>query len=244
MNKEIDLVLFAGGYAGSLRPITEYMPKAMLPLGNKFLIQRIIEELIATCPIGKIYIIANYFSELIFEYARLLKKANVIKNDIIYVEMPKTYNTGGILLKIKDSISEDFLLYYSDVLPVNLNYSSLLKLHFRESDDILGTLVTSRIYHVETGYVDVDSNGYVSSFVEKPQKDQNIKNMAIVIIKSRIIDYIKNRNDNFFKDVFTAAIKEGEVFKNFDHNADWHHFQHISKYHYEHVLNYEKWLKK
>ena len=241
---KIDFVLLAGGYAGSLQPLTEFMPKAMLPLGNKPILHHIIEDVTSHCAINKIYLLCNHFSGIIFEYVNLLIQANQVKEEVIFIKSdPELYDNGGILLEIKNTISSDFLLYYSDVLPINMNYQSFLDRHFKnKADDYLGTLSTSYQYNLETGYV-YEEQGEISSFIEKPDKDDRLKNMAIGIFNPRIFDQITSKKDNFYRDVIGRAMRNGYKFGNFIHNDAWYHFQHLSKYHYEHVLNNNKWIK-
>jgi len=52
------------------------------------------------------------------------------------------------------------------------------------------------------------------------------------------------KKDNFFADAIPRLVENGLLFENYIHDDRWHHFQHINKYHFEHVFNYEKWNKK
>ena len=245
MNKKIDLVLLAGGYAGSLRPITEFMPKAMLFLGNKPLIHHILEDVSSKSNLNKIFIFVNYFKEIIIGYVNLLRKANLLKEEIIFIETDlEEFNTAGALLKLKNIVTDQFILYYSDVLPIAMNYSDLINSHFENNPDKLtiGTLATSNYYELETGYVEVDSSNYITNFIEKPCTDEKIKNMAIGVFESEIINHISKKSDNFFRDVIPNLLKNGYKLKNYTHNNKWYHFQHVNKYHSEHVKNYSKWI--
>ena len=241
---KIDLVLLAGGHGGSLRPITEYMPKAMLPLGNKILIHRILETVTSTCKINKIILISNYFCELIFEYVCILSQAGIINNELFFFNASSFKPTnGGILQRIKDKLSNNFILYYADVLPLYMDFNSLINQHLKKKDSsYLGTLSTSYYYKLETGYIETDGEN-ITTFTEKPDKDGKLKNMAIGIFKKDLLDTISNDGDDFYKDVIPNTIKQGYKFGNYIHEHGWHHFQHINKYHLEQVIKYKEWIK-
>jgi len=247
IHSQVDVVLYAGGGAGSLRPITEFIPKAMLPLGNKPIIHHILESITRSCNIGQIFIFVNYYKEMIIEYVNLLVKAGIIKAKIHFVETPLhgagSFGSGGCLPLIEKMVGDTFLLYYSDVLAPALNFSELLAAHSQNRpDNMLGTLVTSTHYRSEVGCVELGSDNYLKCFVEKPSRSDRIINMAIGVFDAGIIKHVSRKEDNFFGDIIPRVLNEGYLIRNFNYDTEWHHFQHISKYHYEHVINYERWV--
>lgn len=108
----------------------------------------------------------------------------------------------------------------------------------------MGTLAVSNRYKLDTGYVEVDKGGNVTRFNKKPECNEKLKHIGISLFTSEIFELIRDLDENLHPDVVGTAIQMGRKMQCYVHDGQWHHFQHISKYHFEHVVNYDKWFIK
>ena len=227
-------VILAGGLGTRLRPLSNYIPKPMIPIGKKEkpLLEYIIKlfrrnDVKDLIIIGsyKIYQIKNYFGD-----------GSRFGVKISYVE-DKQEGTAGCILRACHLVDKDFIVYYGDILS-NINLKNMVKFHKKRK--CIATIAVSSNVPVEVGVVKVE-NSKVVSFIEKP-KIKLYTNIAIYVVKERIIEYIrelkgrKNKVD-FAKDVFPYVLRKGEEIAAYVTNCYWNDIGNLAKYE---KLNHEE----
>ena len=155
------VVIMAGGKGKRLRPLTYKLPKPLLPLGDKSVIETIIEGL-KLYGFEKIIISVKYKSELIKKYLGNGTKLGV---SLSYVNEEKEMGTAGSLGLIKNKIEKPFLVVNGDVL-TKVNYRNLLDFHLLERNEITAC-VKKYDFQIPFGVVEADSNN-ITKIVEKP----------------------------------------------------------------------------
>ncbi|HOA18221.1 MAG TPA: sugar phosphate nucleotidyltransferase, partial [Fervidobacterium sp.] len=115
-----DALILAGGLGTRLRPLTYAVPKPLLPVGEKPIIERIIENL-KSQGVKNFFISINYKGEMIKNY---LKSGRSLGVDIYYVEEETFTGTAGSLLHLPNAIGKDILIHNGDVLS-NIDLSKL-----------------------------------------------------------------------------------------------------------------------
>ena len=118
------VVIMAGGKGTRLRPHTEHCPKPMLPVGDKPMLEILLEQCIAS-GFSKFYFSVNYLKEHIIEYFSDGSKWGVSINYLVETE---PLGTAGSLQLLPNSINEPFLVLNGDVL-TRLDPSQLLQFH-------------------------------------------------------------------------------------------------------------------
>ncbi len=132
-------VILAGGLGMRLRPFTEVIPKPLLPLGEKALLEIQIERL-AKQGFADVYIALNYRSDYIRAYLGTGEKYGV---RIHYSEEEKPLGTCGPLSLLKDALMEPFLLMNGDIL-TKANLADILAFS-RERPEVDLTIATKKI---------------------------------------------------------------------------------------------------
>lgn len=154
------VVLMVGGLGTRLRPLTANVPKPMLDVGGKPILQTIVEKF-ASYGFVQIVMCVNYKSHVIQDYFGNGSKFGV---NIEYIEEDKRLGTAGALTLLSN-ISEPFFVMNGDLL-TNVNFEHLLDFHIYNKS--IATMCL-REYDLEVPYgvVTID-NGKISSIQEKP----------------------------------------------------------------------------
>ena len=118
-------VILAAGEGKRLRPFTETMPKVMLPVANKPIIEYVIEA-VKQCGVTEIIIVVGYKKEVIMEYFKDFKNVK-----ITYVFQEKQLGTSHALLQAEKLLDKKFIVLSGDNI---INYQSILRLIDNKSD--------------------------------------------------------------------------------------------------------------
>jgi dTDP-glucose pyrophosphorylase/CBS domain-containing protein len=177
----IQAVIMAGGLGIRLRPLTENLPKPMLPLDGKPLLVRIIEQL-RQVGIHRIDVTTHYKPEKITEY---FGDGSAYGVELKYVNEEQPLGTGGALGLIPKP-EHSLLVINGDVL-TDVNFRSMYHFHQENKSDLT---MAVRQYDVEVPYgvVDVES-AHVKSISEKPTMKFFV-NAGVYLIEPSVYQYI------------------------------------------------------
>ncbi|MBR3871363.1 MAG: nucleotidyltransferase family protein [Paludibacteraceae bacterium] len=132
--------IFAAGLGTRLKPLTDTMPKALVPVGGKPLLYHVIEKL-KSAGIKKIVINIHHFGEMIIEY---VKENNNFGIEIVFSdERQMLLETGGAIKHAVDLLGDEpFLIHNVDILS-NVDIKALINAH-TESNSAATLLVSKR----------------------------------------------------------------------------------------------------
>ena len=172
--------LMAGGFGKRLQPLTNRTPKPLLKVGEKPILEIIIERLVKA-GFHRFYISTHYMPELVMNHFGDGKKWGI---NIKYIHEETPLGTGGALgLLPKDQINEPLLLMNGDLL-TNLDFKSLIKFH--EETNAFATVCVNEYEHTVPFGV-IESEGVrVLSIEEKPTYNHFI-NAGIYVLSENII---------------------------------------------------------
>lgn len=195
------VVIMAGGKGTRLYPYTKILPKPLIPIGEKTIIERIMDNFEkAGC--NKFYITINYKKNMIKAYLGEKRK----KYEVEYVEEEKFLGTGGSLALLKGKINEPFFVSNCDIL-VDADYYDILKYHKEEKNMI--TMVTSlKNYVIPYGVIKLDNTGRVIDTVEKPEMDYLV-NSGLYILEPECLNDIPQNEFFHITDLINMYLKKG-----------------------------------
>ena len=177
------VVLMAGGKGKRLRPHTANCPKPMLQVGNKPMLEIILENCISR-GLSKFYISVNYLKDQIINYFQDGSQWGVSINYLIEEE---PLGTAGCLALLPRTLTEPFLVINGDIL-TRLNPSNLISFH--NSQKSMATLcVRKHTLDIPFGVVETDGFNLLS-IEEKPNYNYLI-NAGVYIINPSIISIIE-----------------------------------------------------
>ena len=197
----LEAVIMAGGRGKRLSPLTDTVPKPMLRLGDKPIIEHNIDRLISF-GIKKIYISVKYLGQQIVDYLGDGSQKGIT---IEYVWEDEPLGTAGALALINNLSTEHILLMNSDLF-TNVNFESLYLKLINENADMA---VASTEYKVDIPYAVFETQeGRVTNFKEKPSFIYH-SNAGIYILKRSLIATIEKGKYCDITDVMEQLVTEG-----------------------------------
>lgn len=204
INKKISnpVVIMAGGKGTRLYPYTQILPKPLIPIGDKSIIERIIERF-EEFGCRNFYCTVNYKKNMIKAYFDEVQK----NYEINYVEEEKFLGTAGSLYLLKDKIKETFFLSNCDIL-VEADYEDILKYHKMKQNKI--TMVTSlKNYKIPYGVIKLTDKGQVSETIEKPEYSYLI-NAGFYVLEPEVLNDIPENKFFHITDLINMYIDSGK----------------------------------
>lgn len=184
----LPVVIMAGGEGTRLKPLTNVIPKPLIPVTNKTIIEEIIDNFMQyNCT--DFYISVNYRAEFIKFYLNQIPDK---KFNINYLNEERPLGTIGSLHLLKNKISQTFFVTNCDIL-VDEDYSEILNYH-RENNNELTIVAALKSYSIPYGTIETMSNGILDSITEKPEITFKI-NTGFYIFEPHLIHEIP---DNTF----------------------------------------------
>ncbi|MFZ6014053.1 MAG: nucleotidyltransferase family protein [Bacteroidota bacterium] len=180
----IDTVIMAGGEGRRLRPLTEKVPKPLLKVGSKPILEHNLDRLVRF-GVDDYWVCVRYLGEQIVDYFKDGSNKN-IKIEYIWEDEP--LGTIGAIKKISTFKHDHILLTNSDLL-TNLDYEDFyLDFVGRQADLSVVTIP----YSINVPYAVLETNnGHIVSFKEKPTYTY-YSNGGIYLLKKEILQYIPN----------------------------------------------------
>lgn len=209
----IDTVIMAGGRGQRLQPLTDTIPKPLLKVGDKAIIEHNLDRL-ALFGIDDFWISVKYLGEQIENHFGDGKEKNV---KIEYVWEDEPLGTIGAVSQIKN-FEHDYVLVTNSDLLTNIDYEQFF-LEFIKQDADLAVLTIP--YQVNVPYAVLETtNGNVKSFKEKPTYTY-YSNGGIYLIKKEMLKYIPK--DSFFNatDLMEELIKNDFKVISFPFSGYW-----------------------
>jgi NDP-sugar pyrophosphorylase family protein len=211
------MVILAGGKGARLRPLTYTIPKPLLPIGEKPILEEIIERLRAQS-ITQITIAVGYRAELIETYFRDGSHLGV---EISYVRETQPLGTAGPIALVRDSIplaEDEPLLAMNGDLLTDIDFRALVEAHRVAGDQI--TIVTRefRLQH-PYGVIQVDG-GRISGIVEKPAVTDTVS-AGVYALRPSALDLVPRGSMFDVPDLVNAMLAEGRQVGAWPHDGEW-----------------------
>jgi len=224
-NKEYSnkVVLMVGGLGSRLRPLTEKTPKPMLKVGNKPILQTIVEQF-RNYGFKNFILCVNYKNEIIKDYFKDGSKFGV---NIEYVLEEKRMGTAGALSLIDESkLNEPFFVMNGDIL-TNVNFENMLQFHL-ENNAVATMAVRSYSYTIPFGVVEMENN-LIKEIKEKPTQTYFVS-AGIYVLNSETLSYIPKNEFYDMPDLFKVLIKENKKVISFPIREYWLDIGRIEEY--------------
>ncbi|MFQ5961950.1 MAG: sugar phosphate nucleotidyltransferase [Candidatus Methylomirabilales bacterium] len=196
-------IILAGGLGTRLRPLTFAIPKPLIPVGERPILEIMIQNLKAHGVVD-IYLAVGYRAELIQVYFQDGQQFGV---NIRYSEEDKRLGTAGPIRLIRDRfrISDPVLVMNSDII-TEVNFWDFYEYHVGQTAD-LTVGVRRHEYVVPYGVVDV-GEGQIHSMEERPTLSFHI-NCGIYVVNPDILDLVPEGQLCDMPDLIRAAMRGG-----------------------------------
>lgn len=188
--KEFNLpvIIMAGGFGTRLRPLTHVIPKPLIPIGKKTMLEEIFDRF-GKYGCDEFHISVNYKAALIKYYIENQR----LPYKVSYFEEDKPMGTAGSLSLLKNKINSTFFVSNCDIL-IDQDYSEILEYHKQNKNEI--TIVAAlKHYPIAYGTIETGEDGLLQDLTEKPELTFKI-NSGMYILEPHLINEIPI--DDFF----------------------------------------------
>lgn len=196
------VVIMAGGKGNRLKPITNVLPKPLIPIGEKTILEEIMDKFIhAGC--NKFYLSVNYKAEMIKYYFDNLKSSSY---QIEYFKEDKPLGTAGSMFLIRDKIKSAFFVSNCDII-IDQDLEELYNYHKQNQNSITIVSVLKR-YNIPYGTIETENHGVLKELTEKPKLTFQI-NSGMYILEPEILGEIPENQFFHITELIEKISKKG-----------------------------------
>ncbi len=222
----MEAIILAGGFGTRLRPLTYTRAKSLLPIMNKPMISYLIDSL--PSEVDKVILAVNYRKKQIEEFFEEYDTGK----EIIVNDEPEPLGTGGAVKFAENHLTRDFFVLNSDII-CSLDLSKMMRFHQKKQ-----AAATISLWPVEKvsefGVADVQDDGLITGFVEKPKPEDapsNLINAGAYLLSPDILDYIEpGRLVSMEKEIFPQIITDTNRFYGYQFDGYWMDIGRIKSY--------------
>ena len=204
-------VILAGGLGTRLRPYTITMPKPLVPIGDKAILEIIIIQL-AKCGFERVILTVNHQAEMIREYFGDGSKWGIT---VEYSLEDKPLGTMGPLKLLKD-LPENFLIMNGDVLS-DIDYAAFFDKHVK-SGRMFTISSFKRVNKIDYGVLHTDQ-GRLVGFEEKPEMEYRVS-MGIYAASKEVLECIPDNQFYGLDSLLIENLKEKDI-GTIEHDGYW-----------------------
>jgi NDP-sugar pyrophosphorylase family protein len=206
-------IILSGGKGVRLAPLTEVIPKPLVPLGGMPIMEVVIRQL-RRQGFRRITLAVGYMAQLIQAYFQDGGRWGV-ELDYSYESTP--LGTAGPLALIPD-LHETFLVMNADVL-TNLDYIALKQYH-KEKGGVVTVAAYERQATIDFGVILPDGDGFIQDYVEKPTST-HLVSMGVYVFEPLILEYIRGKDYLDFPDLVKLLLQDGLPVNYYPFNGYW-----------------------
>jgi len=203
----VNAVIMAGGFGTRLRPLTHNIPKPMIPMANKPMMEHIV-ELLREHGITDLVTLLHFQPELIESHFGDGAEFGV---RMTYVGATEDYGTVGAVKNAEKHLQGPFLVISGDLL-TDFDLGAAIAFHRERGADL--TILLTRVENpLQYGVVITEPDGRISRFLEKPTWSEvfsDTVNTGIYLLEPSVLELIPPRREfDFSKDLFPLMMQEG-----------------------------------
>lgn len=207
------VVIMAGGMGTRLRPLTEQLPKPLIPVGGKPVLENIIQRL-AEQGFGRVFLSVNYQADKVAAHFGDGRDWGV---DIIYLEENTRLGTAGALTLLPETPSEPLLVMNADLMTA-IDFRRLVDFHVEQAADVT---MGVREYRFQVPYGVVETNGNrIETISEKPTQNYFV-NGGIYALSPAVLRHVPRGRMYDMPSLFDAVIADGGLAAAFPIHEYW-----------------------
>jgi mannose-1-phosphate guanylyltransferase len=204
----VKAVILAGGLGTRLQPYTTFLPKPMLPLGEKPILEHMINWT-KKSGVKSFVLCVSYLRKTIEDYFGDGKKFGI---KIEYAISNKVLATAGQLKTAEKFIDDTFVCMYGDSI-FDFNLKNMIKQHAKKK-----AFVTMSLHEYKTnlpyGVIETSKTGKVLNWIEKPEIKADV-NMGCYVLEPKVFSLIPKNKPYGMDDVIKKAMKNKNLVSSF-----------------------------
>ncbi len=210
--KNVPVIIMAGGKGKRLDPFTKILPKPLIPIDEKPVIEVIMDNF-RKYGFNKFIIALNYKAEMI----KIYFAENPNNYQIEYIQEKDFLGTIGALSLIKEKLDGTFIVSNCDVV-IDANYDDLLNYH-KQNNNQITVLGVSRHINIPYGILNM-KNADFEEIIEKPDY-HFIVNSGVYILEPEVVDLVPKNQLTDIPELLLLAKKKGFKIQVYPVNCSW-----------------------
>jgi dTDP-glucose pyrophosphorylase len=199
---DVPVVIMAGGKGTRLKPITNIIPKPLVPIGDKPIIEVIIDQF-NDLGVKSFYISVNYKAEMIQGYFSSIPNKNYF---LSYFEETQPLGTAGSLYLLKEKINSTFFVTNCDII-INHQLDEIYNFH-KENGFELTVVGALKSFSIPYGTIDYQSGGVLKGIEEKPEMTF-VVNTGMYVLEPGLINEIPENKFFHITNLINNIIERG-----------------------------------
>lgn len=203
------IIVMAGGKGQRLLPITKDIPKPMIEIGGRPILELIIQRF-HSHGFSNFYFAINHLGGIIEDY---FADGSKFGCKIEYLRENKILGTAGALSLLNKNINNDFIVINGDIL-TSVDFNDFLDYHTK-NNNIATVCTRTHLTEIPYGVLQLDDNKIVNNIIEKPVYESQIS-AGIYAFNTKVLDYLKDDTyvdmPNLIMDLIADQQKVGAYF--------------------------------
>ncbi len=200
--KDVPVVIMAGGKGTRLYPYTKILPKALIPIGDVTITERII-DCFRKFGCSDFYLILNHKAEMIKAYFQEIDK----NYNLTFIREEKFLGTGGGLAYLKGIVDRTFFVSNCDIL-LNADLECVYQTH-RQKNNMITFICAMKDIVIPYGTIEADETGRVRDMKEKPEFSF-LTNTGVYVLEPDVIDQLKEDEYIHLPDIARRCMDGGK----------------------------------
>ncbi len=221
-NTNSSIVVMAGGKGSRLAPLTNIIPKPLIPIGYSTIVEKIFDSFVNQ-GFNNFKLIINYKKELIRSYFNELEHLYNLE----FLEESKFLGTIGGIKEFADKLTDNFVVTNCDVV-TDINYHNFFEHHIKK-EAYLSILGLEKSTKVPYGVLRLDKESNVEGLQEKPKQTHTIMT-GIYIINKRALDFIPSDVEFGMDELIETLIANNKAVTSFVIKDGWYDMGQFSEY--------------
>jgi NDP-sugar pyrophosphorylase family protein len=206
-------VILAGGKGRRLEPYTRIIPKPLMPVGDKPILEILLRQL-KLAGIQEVTLTVGYLADLMKLF---FQDGSRLGLKLEYVMEKTPLGTSGPLANV-EGLDDTFIVCNGDVL-TDLDFNDLIDFHNRQGS--IATIAThKRKVDINLGVVEIDKKNFIKGYHEKPSINYLVS-MGIYVFEPHILDYIPKDVYLDFPDLVLKLVEAGEKVSGYKFRGYW-----------------------
>jgi dTDP-glucose pyrophosphorylase len=197
---DVPVVIMAGGKGVRMDPFTRILPKPLIPIGDKAIVEIIMDDFLS-CGVEKFYLTLNYKGEMIEAYFNSIDKKYPVK----FLWEKEFLGTAGSLKLVEDENFDTIIVSNCDII-VKANFEDVLQFH-KEQKAAFTALSSIQHHKIPYGVIQFREGGEITTILEKPEYSFTI-NTGMYVINRECIDYIPRNSYLDMPDLIALLLKQ------------------------------------
>ena len=198
---KIPVVIMAGGRGTRLDPFTKILPKPLIPIGDKTILEVIIDSFLGY-GVDKFFLSVNYKSKIIKSYFEELNPPYQLE----YIEEDKPLGTAGSLKYLRGKVNGSLLVTNCDII-IKADYADLVDFH-EKMGNLITVVASMKSYNIPYGICEIENGGCLTKMVEKPEYSFLV-NTGMYVLRSEVLDLIPEGELFHVTDLVEKVKEEG-----------------------------------